>query len=208
MTPPYTACSLTSRSGVLLLTRAYSLMPFRRLSPSMLRLPRPDFCRPAAPLPSPSLNADPAYADPAHAGQVVMPSRKIPSSTFFLVVVMLAVGLLGSGCAEEPTTPAYTVRPVRVAVAEGSKSGATRVVSGQTRSPADSRLSFRVSGIIVRMEVGVGEPLKADQLVAALDPQDYQIEVREAEAMLLMAEAEERNAAAWRTRALYAAERL
>ena len=106
--------------------------------------------------------------------------------------------------------PAYTVRPVRVAVAEGSESGATRGFSGQTRAPADSRLSFRVSGIIVRMEVGVGEPLKAGQLVAALDPQDYQIEVREAEAMLLRAEAEERNAAAEyrRTRALYAEDKV
>lgn len=127
-----------------------------------------------------------------------------------VAVALVGFGLLFASCTGDPETSAPTIRPVRVAVAEEAGRGTDRAFSGRTRASIDSRLSFRVGGTIVRMEVGVGEALTAGQLVAALDPQDYQTEVRATEARLLQAEAEEKNAAAsyQRLRALYADDRV
>lgn len=134
--------------------------------------------------------------------------KAVPS--LVLIAVLLVAGLAGTGCMSEEPASTLVIRPVRVAVAESAGRGTVRMFSGETQAPTDAGLSFRVGGTIDRLRVRVGDAVSAGQLIATLDPTDYQIEVREAEAALLRADAQERNAQAEyrRIRALYAEDRV
>ena len=73
------------------------------------------------------------------------------------------------------------------------------------RARAASSLSFRVAGTIARVTVAVGDRVEPGAPIARLDPEDYGLQVKEAEAALRQAEAMAHNAAAnlRRARALY-----
>ena len=95
----------------------------------------------------------------------------------------------GEDPAEEPV-----VRPVRFAQVFATGAARVRTFSGVSRAGVESRLSFRVAGIIQQMAVSVGDSVRSGQLIARLDPTDYQLELQRAEASLRQAMAEQRNA--------------
>jgi RND family efflux transporter MFP subunit len=80
-----------------------------------------------------------------------------------------------------------------------------RTFSGVTRSAVESNLSFRVAGNIRRRLVEVGDRVEQGQLIAELDPTDFELQVEESEASLLQAQAQARQAEAdyQRVRGLY-----
>ncbi len=117
--------------------------------------------------------------------------------------------LLFSGCGhEEPK--AESPRPVYVwSVPDWEK--AERVhFSGQGKSPQEVRLSFRVSGEIEQLEVYPGKVLEEGDLVARLDPTDYELEVQRMESNVARADAQLIRAEAdyQRTRALFEADNV
>ena len=77
--------------------------------------------------------------------------------------------------------------------------------SGLAHARIESRLSFRVRGTILRVPVRMGDTVRAGQLIAELDPTVYQVQLQEAQAGLVQAQAEARNAEAnyERVRALF-----
>ena len=56
------------------------------------------------------------------------------------------------------------------------------IFPGKIKAAADVNLAFRVSGTIQRMPVEVGSFVKSGQLLAALDPRDYEIQLAATEA--------------------------
>jgi RND family efflux transporter MFP subunit len=80
-----------------------------------------------------------------------------------------------------------------------------REFSGAARAAVESRLSFKVAGTVASVAVKVGDEVRGGDLIAHLDPRDYQLQVQSAEASLSQAKAQARNAAASyeRVRALY-----
>ena len=119
--------------------------------------------------------------------------------------VALAAGLLAGACSEPPPPAEPVFRPVRYVTALATGGQRTRTFSGVVRAGVESALSFRVAGTIVRLDVAIGDRVAAGAPIAALDPVDYELQVREAEASLRQAEARARNAAAdlRRVRTLY-----
>ncbi|KIH75674.1 hypothetical protein GFER_15220 [Geoalkalibacter ferrihydriticus DSM 17813] len=118
--------------------------------------------------------------------------------SLFLVLLLWA-------CGEQPPLPEEPLRVVRtqqVVLDEGVR---VRAFSGTARPAIEARLSFRVPGTLVEIPVRVGDQVRRGALIAALDPADYQLQVREAEAALAEAGARTRNADAHyeRVRALY-----
>ncbi|MEO0324496.1 MAG: efflux RND transporter periplasmic adaptor subunit [Myxococcota bacterium] len=113
--------------------------------------------------------------------------------------------LLGSGCGDVEEVPEPIVRPVRYVVASTGDGAAARTFSGTAAAGESSRLSFRVAGRILAVEVDVGDRVEEGQLVARLDDADYDLQVREARANTASARATLRNAEAQyrRTRELY-----
>lgn len=120
--------------------------------------------------------------------------------------MIAALALLQACQPEEPAPPPEPViRPVRfeeVAVIGASRE---RILSGIARAGAEITMSFRIPGTVQQVAVDVGDRVEAGQLIARLDPRDYQLQVEDVQASLAQGRAQARNAAAdlERVRGLY-----
>jgi len=120
-------------------------------------------------------------------------------------MVAAVFAALVAGCEGPPEVVEEVIRPVRFAEVSSAGAILERIFSGVTKSPLDADLSFKVPGNVATIDVVVGDRVTAAQRVAQLDPTDYRVQLREAEAGLQRANAELRNAQANfdRTRELY-----
>ena len=122
-------------------------------------------------------------------------------------VPVLGALLLVSACGDStPVQPAEPpLRPVRLTqvFAAGSEQG--RSFSGVAQAGVESRLSFKVGGTLRELEVRVGDRVSRGDFLAGLDPRDFELKRREAQAALTRAQAETRRAQAdyARVRGLY-----
>lgn len=117
----------------------------------------------------------------------------------------IAFGFI-SACdrAEPPEEP--RLRPVRFIMVSDESGARDRSFSGTSKSTLESRLSFKVSGTVTDVPVQIGQRLDAGDLIARLDAATYSLQVQQAQASLVEARANERNAVATyeRTKGLYA----
>ncbi|OJW47830.1 MAG: efflux transporter periplasmic adaptor subunit [Thiobacillus sp. 65-1059] len=99
--------------------------------------------------------------------------------------------LLLSGCGRDapPAVPedVRTVRAEQVGL-HAARSGAR--YAGEVRARYETALAFRVAGRVQTRAVEVGTQVRAGQLIATLDPQDYALAASAARAQLSAAEAE------------------
>jgi RND family efflux transporter MFP subunit len=100
-------------------------------------------------------------------------------SAFFLVG-LVATGLAGCGGGDE-VEEAPVARPISSIVVGESFAG--RLTFPGTSQAADrAELSFRVAGPLVEFPVSEGDRVRRGQLLARIDPRDYQIATTEAKA--------------------------
>ncbi|EXL05365.1 efflux RND transporter periplasmic adaptor subunit [Aquamicrobium defluvii] len=107
---------------------------------------------------------------------------------------LATLGLLGilavsvSACSEAKTEPVATVRPVKVV--EIARAGTTREFrySGSVKARTEMNQGFRVAGKIVERLVDIGDRVQPGDMLARIDPTDYALAVRTAEANLSAAE--------------------
>ncbi|MCP4200867.1 MAG: efflux RND transporter periplasmic adaptor subunit [bacterium] len=131
-------------------------------------------------------------------------ARPLQMFTELGVIALAAVATLLIACQEPP--PVETVlRPVRYEQVSTSQEARLRTFAGVARAGVESNLSFRVAGTVDRVAVTVGQQVRRGQLLARMDPTDYELRVQEAVAGLAQAEAASRNAEAdyERVRGLY-----
>ncbi|MEC7838665.1 MAG: efflux RND transporter periplasmic adaptor subunit [Chlamydiota bacterium] len=106
----------------------------------------------------------------------------------FLTLILLV------GCTEvEDKQKLQTVRYQEVISTSGIQQ---RSFSGKTRASIESKLSFRVPGIITSLPVKIGDEVNTGDVIATLDNKDYSLQLEEAEASLLRTIAQERQATA------------
>jgi membrane fusion protein, multidrug efflux system len=111
----------------------------------------------------------------------------------FLPVSVLLLLLTACG-RDTPHAPPEDVRPVRAEqVGLGTAQNGTRY-AGEVRARYETDLAFRVAGRVNSRRVEVGTAVKAGQIIATLDPQDYALAASAARAQLTAAEAEARLA--------------
>ena len=103
------------------------------------------------------------------------------------------LAVAAAGCSEEPVKTA-TVRPVRTMRVGDSASFDARSFPGQAKATEEVMLSFRVSGPLITRPVQIGDEVKAGQVVACIDPQDFEVNLRTAEAKLEHATVQLRHA--------------
>ncbi len=108
------------------------------------------------------------------------------------VVALFVLGGLIS-CANDEAPPPQALRPVRFESVAASGGTRERTFSGAAQADVETSLSFRVPGLIQRLLVRNGYRVEEGQLIAELDPTDYELQVQEAEAALLQAEARARQ---------------
>lgn len=114
-----------------------------------------------------------------------MHSKPAPLGSLFGLFLLAAVATL-SACS--PAAPAEEpVRSVKVVtIGEGTRQGGVEF-SGEVLARVESRLGFRVGGKIIRRQVELGQRVKAGQVLAQLDPQDYKLSESAARAALAAA---------------------
>lgn len=120
--------------------------------------------------------------------------------TLWLLLPVLV--LFGCGEEERPPDIIRTVKWMKV-----SQTGAVDVrrISGVVKAVDETYLSFAVGGTVEQVKVNLGDRVEKKQVLAVLDPQPFELAVRNAEAELKKAEAYviERRANYERTSSLY-----
>ena len=121
------------------------------------------------------------------------------------IAMLLALGGLVACGDTQPTERETVIRPVRVEKVTAGGGKRTRTFSGSASAGHESKLSFRVGGTLKEMSVKLGDRVRKGQVMARLDPRDYELQVQQARASLNQAQAQQRNAGAAyeRTRGLY-----
>lgn len=112
---------------------------------------------------------------------------KLPSIASF--ALLGAVAFAVSGCSDEKKAETKEIlRPVKVV--EIAKAGDTRALdySGAVKARVEMNLGFRVAGKITERLVNIGDRVKPGDLIARIDPTDYELAAKTAEANLNAAE--------------------
>lgn len=98
------------------------------------------------------------------------------------LIVVAALGL--AGCSQEKAEVKEIIRPVKVV--EIAKASDTRQLSysGSVRARTEMNLGFRINGKITERLVDIGDRVKPGDVLARVDPTDYELSVRSSQASL------------------------
>lgn len=107
-------------------------------------------------------------------------------SSFRLALIALTAATL-AGCGDQ-TPPPIPARPVRAVVVEDGASGETLSLTGQVKAQVQTNLAFRLDGRLLDRRVNVGDVIKVGQIIARVDPQIQQNNLRQAQANLSAAQ--------------------
>ena len=93
------------------------------------------------------------------------------------------------GCAKEPPTAQEIVRPVIAMKVSDAEAFTGRWFPGRAKATREANVAFEVSGRMVERPVLVGDLIEEGQLLARLDPRDFQNALNQANAALEQAKA-------------------
>ncbi|MES2362265.1 MAG: efflux RND transporter periplasmic adaptor subunit [Pseudomonadota bacterium] len=110
-----------------------------------------------------------------------------------LALASAAFLLLACSPAAPPEEP---VRAVKVLTVGSNAFSSGYEFAGEVRAQVESRLGFRVAGKIIKRQAELGQRVKAGQVLAQLDPQDYKLAADAARAQSRAAETNRDLAAA------------
>ncbi len=101
------------------------------------------------------------------------------------IAVLVAVAMLAACSKPAPTEE--PIRAVRVVTVGEASFDATYEFAAEVRARTESRLGFRVAGKMIRRQAELGQRVKAGQVLAQLDPQDYKLAADAAQAQVAAA---------------------
>lgn len=110
-----------------------------------------------------------------------MPSKLLPAA-----LTLVAATFLLSACSK-PVPTEEPIRSVKVLTVGATSMLSGAEFAGEVRARVESRLGFRVGGKIVRRQAELGQRVKAGDVLAQLDPQDYQLAAQAAKAQVVAA---------------------
>ena len=99
------------------------------------------------------------------------------------LLALLGASFLLGACSKS-VPPEEPVRAVKVMTVGVGTFASGYEYSGEIRARAESRLGFRVGGKIIKRQAELGQRVKAGQVLAQLDPQDYRLAAESARAQL------------------------
>lgn len=108
-------------------------------------------------------------------------SIKYELITIFLLIAAI---LLLPGCSKEEAEEKQIIRPVRYFEIPSPGQFSQRNFPGRAKATQEIDLAFRVSGPLITRPVDVGDEVKAGDIVARIDPRDFQIAVNSAQGKL------------------------
>lgn len=108
------------------------------------------------------------------------------TNSILLIVCLMAL----ASCHRTDRQQANDVPTVRVEPAKPTRGGNTLQFPGRVTSAQEVNSSFKVAGTLKRVCVDEGDHVKAGQLLAELDPADYQVQLKATEAEYAQVKAE------------------
>lgn len=115
---------------------------------------------------------------------------KIVMTYLFVIIILLL-----SGCSKEEEEEKQIVRPVRHFEIPSPGQFSQRNFPGRAKATQEVDLAFRVSGPLITFPVEVGDEVKAGDIVARIDPKDFQVALSSAQGKLDNARAASKRAA-------------
>ncbi|WP_435531307.1 efflux RND transporter periplasmic adaptor subunit [Ramlibacter albus] len=112
-----------------------------------------------------------------------------------LPLAVLAGSAVLAGCSRTEAPP-EPVRAVKVLTVGASSFDSGYEFSGEVRPRVESRLGFRVAGKVIKRQAELGQHVKAGDVLAQLDPQDYRLAADAARAQVAAAQTNRDLAAA------------
>ncbi|PBC03402.1 efflux RND transporter periplasmic adaptor subunit [Mesorhizobium sp. WSM3860] len=114
--------------------------------------------------------------------------RRLPAAGLPVVgVVVAALGL--AGCSQEKAAVVQeAVRPVKVVEIGEAETTRQLDYSGSVRARTEMNLGFRIAGKVTERLVDIGQHVNEGDVLARVDPSDYELSVKSAEANLDAAE--------------------
>ncbi len=102
------------------------------------------------------------------------------------LVIVAALGL--AGCSQEKAEVKDIIRPVKVVEIGQVQNTRELDYSGSVRARTEMNLGFRINGKITERLVDIGQHVASGDVLARIDPTDYELLVRSAQASLDAAE--------------------
>lgn len=102
------------------------------------------------------------------------------------ICALAGVAVLLAACSR-PAPPEDPVRAVKVITVGAEALSSNREYAGEVRAQVESRLAFRVAGKIIKRQAELGQHVKVGQVLAQLDPLDYQLAAEAARAQVTAA---------------------
>ena len=106
---------------------------------------------------------------------------RIAALNYALLVLVVCMAAL-TGCQRQEVEREPVVRPVRIITIGDAGTGQTLVFSGAIRAGNTAELGFEVPGRIIELPVIEGQQVSQGDLIARLDPADFQSRLDQAEA--------------------------
>ena len=125
-----------------------------------------------------------------------MQFSRINSRAAPLTLVALLTVLLLSACEEKAAEKKTVIRPVIAVRVADANSLSQRVFPGRARAGQEVNLSFRVSGPLIALPANVGDEFKRGDVVARIDPRDFETAVRTVRGQLEQEQARAKRAEA------------
>ena len=104
------------------------------------------------------------------------PSRGVTSLRLPRTLLLLAA-FTSAGCGDDPEPPPDPARPVKILEISDTGSGRTLEYPGQVRAAQEAQMGFEVPGRVIDFPVIEGQQVEEGQLLAKLDPRDFQAQL-------------------------------
>lgn len=110
--------------------------------------------------------------------------------------LLALMALFALSACSKPAAAPEPVRAVKVVTVGAVPGGGVLEFSAEVRPQVETRLGFRVAGKLQQRQAELGQRVQAGQLLAQLDPQDYQLSAQAAQAQVAAATTQRDLAAA------------
>ncbi|TKG90419.1 efflux RND transporter periplasmic adaptor subunit [Puteibacter caeruleilacunae] len=98
------------------------------------------------------------------------------------LTLIITIALIAASCGNKEEQTKKAIRPVNYITITESTISNSFTFSGTTQSHKEVNLSFKVSGIINKRHVKIGDKVSKGQTLAEISPEDFLVELRQAEA--------------------------
>ena len=118
------------------------------------------------------------------------------SSKFGVLLLIVVSALMIQGCDKEPIEKKQVIRPIKAMEVSDITQFRQRQFPGIAKATQEVDLAFRVSGPLTEFPVNIGDVVSKNDVVARIDPRDYQVQVNNARGQLDRAKAKVKRAEA------------